>query len=70
MNGRFTLQGPLNAQIFGTNICANIQYCPHTRTNIFCPNIWLVRHFYSCEDNIESLYKKLCNLNHKLELKL
>ena len=28
-------KGPLNAQIFGTNLCANFQYFPHTRTNIF-----------------------------------
>ena len=36
----------------------------------FCANIWLVRYLYSCEDNIESLCKKLCNLNPRLELKL
>ena len=31
----YPTKGPLNAQIFSTNICANFQYCPHTRTNIF-----------------------------------
>ena len=39
-----TLKGPQNAQLFCTNICANFQYCPHTRTNIFAQifGLWYI----------------------------
>ena len=34
----------------------------------FCANIWFVRYFYACEDDIEILRKKLRNRDHRRAL--